>query len=54
VVIGEVWIGKAGGVETRAKKTPCERDPLDELHRLQQANKLDGSTGFPPFLILTT
>ena len=53
MVFGEVWIGKAGGVELDAKKRPCERDPLELLHRLQQAIILSRLIGSPPALILT-
>ncbi len=50
--LGEILLGKAGGVELPAKKTPCERDPLALLHREQQAIMLSKLTGFPPDLIL--
>ena len=34
MVLGEILLGKAGGVELDAKKTPCERLPLLELQLL--------------------
>jgi hypothetical protein len=40
-------------VEPDAKKTPCERDPLDELHLLQQATIFSKLIGSPPDLMLT-
>lgn len=52
VVIGEILLGKAGGVELRAKKRPCERDPLELLHREQQAIIFSRLTGSPPDLML--
>lgn len=52
MVIGEIELGKAGGVELRAKKTPCERDPLALLHRAQHAIMFSKLTGSPPDLIL--
>ena len=38
--IGYTLPEKTGGVNVRAKKTPCERDPLRELHVMQQLTKL--------------
>ncbi len=52
MVIGEILLGKAGGVELRAKKTACERDPFDELHDLQHATIFSRLTGSPPLLML--
>jgi len=40
--VGEGKAEKTGGANARAKKTPCERDPLRELHDLQALNKLSG------------
>jgi hypothetical protein len=37
--IGEILEGKIGGANVCAKKTPCERDPLRELHGLQALTK---------------
>lgn len=54
VVFGEKLLGKAGGVELAAKKTPCEREPFELLHRLQAATQFSISSGLPPALILTT
>ena len=51
--LGERLPEKAGGVELDAKKTPCERDPLLELHRLQQATIFSRLIGSPPALMLT-
>jgi hypothetical protein len=52
VVFGEACFRKAGGVETDAKKTPCERDPFELLHDLQHAIILSKLTGSPPDLML--
>jgi len=52
VVLGEILLGKAGGVERRAKKRPCERDPLELLHRLQHATIFSRLIGSPPALML--
>ena len=38
--VGEGKPGKTGGVRLRSKKTPCEREPLLELHGLQQLTML--------------
>jgi hypothetical protein len=40
VVFGEKLLGKAGGANVRAKKTPFEREPLELLHRRQALTKL--------------
>ena len=53
MVIGEILLGKAGGVELRAKKAPCERDPLDELQGLQAVIIFSRLIGSPPDLMLT-
>jgi hypothetical protein len=53
VVLGEVWIEKAGGVNACAKKTACERDPLLELQRLHEATMLSKLIGSPPLTIGT-
>ena len=53
MVLGEIRTGKAGGVDVRAKKEPCEREPLDELHFEQQAIIFYKELGSPPFLIAT-
>jgi hypothetical protein len=51
VVFGEKLLGKAGGVDVDAKKTPFEREPLELLHRRQALTKLSKLSGSPPALI---
>ena len=38
--IGDILEEKTGGVNLRAKKTPCERDPLRLLHATQLETRL--------------
>jgi hypothetical protein len=38
--IGYILPEKTGGVNVRAKKEPCERDPLRELQVLQHETRL--------------
>jgi hypothetical protein len=49
--IGYILPEKTGGVNVRAKKEPCERDPLRELQVVQQLTKLSYASGSPPSLI---
>jgi hypothetical protein len=37
---GEIKEGKTGGVGVCAKKLPCERDPLRELHAVHELTRL--------------
>jgi hypothetical protein len=38
--IGDILEEKTGGANVRAKKEPCERDPLRELQVLQHETRL--------------
>jgi hypothetical protein len=40
--IGEIKEEKTGGANVCAKKDPCERDPLRELHVLHALTQLSG------------
>jgi hypothetical protein len=52
--LGERGGQKTGGVNVRAKKEPCERDPLRELHEAQHETRLSNAKGSPPDLMLIT
>ena len=49
--IGYILPEKTGGVNLRAKKEPCERDPLRELQVAQLETRLSKAKGSPPSLI---